>query len=64
MLEYSWKKPRAWSHARLAHLHNLQRMRLGFVIIEMVIVEVIVDWNQGGLEWERWEGREGRESRL
>ena len=39
-------------------------MRLGFVIIEMVIVEVIVDWNQGGLEWERWEGREGRESRL
>ena len=31
-----------------AHLHILQRMRIGFVIIEMVVAVamMVVDWNQ------------------
>lgn len=33
-----------------AHLQNLQWMRLGFVIIEIVVVVVIVELMDGGLE--------------
>ena len=29
------------------HLHILQQMHLGFVIIEMVITEPMVDWKEG-----------------